>query len=71
MSDHDWSVVYIRSSSLKLASMSHSCPCMPGQCDMTTPPIELVVGKINFRAKKICGSRKENWWVRNFCPLRV
>ncbi len=23
--------------SLKLTSMSHSCPCMPGQCDMTTP----------------------------------
>jgi hypothetical protein len=27
-----------------------------------------VVGKINFRAKKIGGSRKVNWWVRNFCP---
>ncbi len=23
--------------------MSHSCPCMPGQCDMTTPPIEMYV----------------------------
>ena len=29
---------------------------------------KLVVGKINFRAKKIGGSRKVNWWVRNFCP---
>jgi hypothetical protein len=28
---------------------------------------KLVVGKINFRAKKIGGSRKVNWWVRNFC----
>ena len=27
-----------------------------------------MVGKINFRAKKIGGSRKVNWWVRNFCP---
>ncbi len=30
--------------------------------------LKLVVGKINFRAKKIGGSRKVNWWVRNFCP---
>jgi hypothetical protein len=30
-----------------------------------------VVGKINFRAKKIGGSRKVNWWVRNFCPHRL
>jgi hypothetical protein len=30
-----------------------------------------VVGKINFRAKKIGGSRKVNWWVRNFCPSVV
>jgi hypothetical protein len=29
---------------------------------------KLVVGKINFRSKKIGGSRKVNWWVRNFCP---
>ena len=29
---------------------------------------KLVVGKINFWAKKIGGSRKVNWWVRNFCP---
>jgi hypothetical protein len=28
-----------------------------------------VFGKINFRAKKIGGSRKVNWWVRNFCPV--
>jgi hypothetical protein len=31
--------------------------------------LKLVVGKINFRAKKIGGSRKVNWWVRNFCPF--
>jgi hypothetical protein len=30
---------------------------------------KLVVGKINFRSKKIGGSRKVNWWVRNFCPF--
>ena len=30
-----------------------------------------MVGKINFRAKKIGGSRKVNWWVRNFCPIKV
>ena len=30
--------------------------------------LKLVVGKINFRSKKIGGSRKVNWWVRNFCP---
>jgi len=28
---------------------------------------KLVVGKINFRAKKI--GTKVDWWVRNFCPL--
>ncbi len=32
---------------------------------------KLVVGKINFRAKKIGGSRKVNWWVRNFCPFSL
>jgi len=32
---------------------------------------KLVVGKINFRAKKIGGSRKVNWWVRNFCPVSI
>ncbi len=30
--------------------------------------LKLVVCKINFRAKKIGGSRKVIWWVRNFCP---
>ncbi len=29
----EWSIIL----SLKLASMSHSCPYMSGQCDMTTP----------------------------------
>ena len=32
---------------------------------------KLVVGKINFRSKKIGGSRKVNWWARNFCPMLV
>jgi hypothetical protein len=32
---------------------------------------KLVVGKINFRARKIGGSRKVNWWVRNFCFQNV
>ena len=29
---------------------------------------QLVVGKFIFRSKKIGGSRKVNWWVRNFRP---
>jgi hypothetical protein len=32
--------------------MSHSCPCMPGQCDMTTPPIEFV--RIHYALPRMC-----------------
>ena len=36
--------------SLKLASMSHSCPCMPGQCDMTTPLYRVRENTLRFTA---------------------
>jgi hypothetical protein len=29
---------------------------------------KLVAGKFIFRSKKIGGSRKLNWWLRNFRP---
>jgi hypothetical protein len=32
---------------------------------------KLVAGKFIFRSKKIGGSRKLNWWLRNFRPLAV
>ena len=40
------------------------------------PPInnagfKLVAGKFIFRSKKIGGSRKLNWWLRNFRPVFV
>lgn len=31
---------------------------------------KLVAGKFIFRSKKIGGSRKVNWWLRNFRPTR-
>jgi hypothetical protein len=30
---------------------------------------KLVAGKFIFRSQKIGGSRKLNWWLRNFRPL--